>query len=445
MYQEYFGLHRIPFKLTPDIACFFAEGNRQAILQALIYALKNGDGITKVIGEVGSGKTLMSRKLAQSLGNSFEVLYLLNPRIGADKILYAIAVELGLDASQHEDKVSLLHKLHNRLLELHTRNKQTVLMIDEAQAIPLETLEEIRMLSNLETGNHKLMQIVLFGQPELDTNLDRHEIRQIKERIIHSFYLPGLRSEEVARYLDFRLQKAGYANAFPFTFLAVKWIACFSSGYLRRINVLADKCMLKAFSLQKKKVSSFQVFSVVFENKFQYKIPFILAICLALLLLYRGGDHFIGQYGPYMLDLLKQQSVNTIYQTPKQQEISDTHAQLLEQTPLATASEPETMTLHDGYAIRLMQLKGSSEANIKKAIHRIIPDDLRQQVFIYQYRPKILHLYLGQFESYSEANSKLQHIPSKLQAHQPYVIEIKKLVDRYNEQPITLKGYLLSH
>ncbi len=209
MYATYFGLQSPPFRLTPDTSCFFGEGQRKAILNGLIYALNNGDGIIKVIGEVGSGKTLLSRILEQKLPDHFEIIYILNPSIPPDRILFAIAMELGLEVPSHTDKVVLLHLLHGKLLDLHKNQKQTVVFIDEAQCIPLETLEEIRMLSNLETGVNKLLQIVLFGQPELDARLRKHSVRQIKGRIVHSFYLPPFGSRETYRYLDFRLRAAG--------------------------------------------------------------------------------------------------------------------------------------------------------------------------------------------------------------------------------------------
>ena len=270
MYQAYFNLDSPPFKLTPDTNCFFTEGNRKAILDALVYAINHGDGFTKVVGEVGAGKTMLSWLLSKSLPENYEILYLINPSIPPDKVLYAIALELQIAVDQATDKVALLHMLHSKLLQHHQQGKQTVLLIDEAQSIPIESLDEIRMLGNLETGSNKLLQIVLFGQPELDEHLNRHEVRQIRERITHNFYLPALTSAEVARYLDFRLQHAGYQGSFLFTQLAVRLITWQAGGFLRRINILAEKCLLSAFADQRRKVSCLTVLQAILDERLRW-------------------------------------------------------------------------------------------------------------------------------------------------------------------------------
>jgi len=248
MYYEHFGLSDPPFRITPDTRLFFPGGSRGAILDAIVYAVESGEGIIKVVGEVGSGKTMLCRMLEVKLSPSVEVVYLANPSLSPDNILHAIAFEMKLPVSTGSGRLEVMHALHQRLLEKHADNRQVVMFVEEAQRMPLETLEEIRLLSNLETEREKLLQIVLFGQPELERNLSPTHIRQLKERITHSFYLPRLAADEIREYLDFRMRSAGYKGPPVFSPAAVKLIARSSQGLIRRINILADKALLSAYA-----------------------------------------------------------------------------------------------------------------------------------------------------------------------------------------------------
>ncbi len=250
MYLEYYSLERPPFRITPDPSLFFTGGanGRGVVLEALMYAIQSGEGILKVVGEVGSGKTMLCRMLEQRLPESVEVVYLANPKLTPHDILYAVAFELKLDVTQDTPRLVLMQKLQSHLLEQHAANRSVLVIIEEAQSMPLETLEEIRLFSNLETHQHKLMQIVLFGQPELDKNLQEKNIRQLKERITHSFYLNPLTPDEVSDYLRHRLQAAGCPAPQVFSKAAENLIAKASGGLTRRINILADKAMLAAYS-----------------------------------------------------------------------------------------------------------------------------------------------------------------------------------------------------
>ncbi|MDP2380634.1 MAG: AAA family ATPase [Pseudohongiella sp.] len=250
MYLEYYSLERPPFRITPDPSLFFTGGanGRGVVLEALLYAIQTGEGILKVVGEVGSGKTMLCRMLEQRLPDSVEVVYLANPKLTPHDILYAVAFELKIDVTQDTPRLVLMQKLQSHLLEQHAANRSVLVIIEEAQSMPLETLEEIRLFSNLETHQHKLMQIVLFGQPELDKNLQEKNIRQLKERITHSFYLKPLTPDEVSDYLRHRLQAAGCPAPQVFSKAAENLIAKASGGLTRRINILADKAMLAAYS-----------------------------------------------------------------------------------------------------------------------------------------------------------------------------------------------------
>jgi type II secretory pathway predicted ATPase ExeA len=256
MYQDYFGLREAPFRITPDPAYFFPGAQRGAILDALGHAVREGHGIVKVVGEVGSGKTMLCRMLAARLGEQVDVVYLANPNLDPDEILTAIAQELGLAANAATGRQETLRLLNETLLERHAQGRRVVAFIEEAQGMPLTTLEEVRLLSNLETERDKLLQMILFGQPELDRHLVAPDIRQLRERITASFSLPPLNRAEVADYLRFRLAAAGWRGPDLFPAPLSSAIARASKGLTRRINILADKTLLAAFAEQSRELAT---------------------------------------------------------------------------------------------------------------------------------------------------------------------------------------------
>ncbi len=247
MYLEHFGFTEAPFKITPHTEFFFAGANRGETLEALIYAITSGEGMVKVTGEVGAGKTMLCRVLMERLPKTVETIYLAVPSLSRDELLAVIAGDLGID-TQGGNTTKLVRALQERLIEIHADGKQVVALIDEAHAMPLETLEQIRLLSNLETSHDKLMQIVLFGQPELDQHLMLPHMRQLKERITHSFNLLPLPARDIKDYLDFRLRAAGYKGADLFGPASLELIADASEGLTRRINIYADKTLLAAYA-----------------------------------------------------------------------------------------------------------------------------------------------------------------------------------------------------
>ncbi len=248
MYYAHFGLKEPPFKITPNTEVFYTGGNRGAVLDALIYAINSGEGIIKVVGEVGSGKTMLCRMLQTMLPDKIESIYLANPSVAPEDVLHAIAFELQLKLPKNADRLKVMQVLQTHLLARHAAGKQVVIFVEEAQGMPLATLEEIRLLSNLETKHDKLLQIVLFGQPELDENLNQAHIRQLRERITHSFNLTPLRTEEIGEYLIFRLRSAGYFGPPLFNTAAIRKLANAANGLVRRVNILADKALLAAFA-----------------------------------------------------------------------------------------------------------------------------------------------------------------------------------------------------
>ena len=268
MYYTHFGLARPPFRITPDTEFFYSGGNRGPILDALIYAIGQGEGIIKVTGEVGSGKTMLCNMLQSRLPANVETVYLANPSVSPDEILHAIALELQLAPPRDAGHLEVMRMLHSHLLERHAQDRQVVMFVEESQSMPISTLEEIRLLSNLETARAKLLQIVLFGQPELEDNLSQPQIRQLRERITHSFRLSPLKPDEIRDYLNLRLRAAGYRGPDLFSPRVINAIARASAGLTRRINLIADKALLMAFSENTHTITLKHVKAAVHDSEF---------------------------------------------------------------------------------------------------------------------------------------------------------------------------------
>jgi len=209
LYLEHFGLREPPFRITPHTDFFFTGANRGPTLDALIYAITQDEGIVKVTGEVGSGKTMLCRMLLEKLPDEVESLYLANPSLSRSEILGAIADELGIPVDGKTTH-SMIRTLQDALVQRYANGRRVVILIDEAHAMPAESLEEIRLLSNLESKATKLLQIALFAQPEIEDRLAANDMRQLRERITQHFNLSPLKADEVGGYLEFRLRAAGY-------------------------------------------------------------------------------------------------------------------------------------------------------------------------------------------------------------------------------------------
>jgi len=267
LYLDHFGLNEPPFRITPHPDFFFDGADRGATLEGLLYAILHDEGIVKVSGEIGSGKTTLCRVMMERLPAEVETVFLANPSYSRSEILHAIAEELGLPAS-NDPALPALRALQEKLLELYAAGKRVVVMIDEAHAMPEDTLEQVRLLSNLESSRHKLLQIVLFGQPELDESLAKPSMRQLKDRITHSFRTRPLAGDEVGKYVAFRMRAAGYKGPDVFSPSAIAAIARASSGLSRRINVLSDKALLAAFAANTHAVTPREVRAAVADSDF---------------------------------------------------------------------------------------------------------------------------------------------------------------------------------
>ena len=247
MYQSHFGLQELPFGITPDTSFAYACASHQEALNTLLVAVKNGEGFIKITGEVGTGKTLLCRKFLATLDDNFVSAYIPNPYLEPRTLLLALAGELGVDLSKETDQHHLIKGLTQALLQFAEQNKSVVLCLDEAQAMPLESLEALRLLTNLETEKRKLLQVVLFGQPELDEKLGQESVRQLRQRITFQARLGELGREELDYYLAHRLRVAGYLGNRLFTERAVGVLHRASRGVPRLVNVISHKAMLLAF------------------------------------------------------------------------------------------------------------------------------------------------------------------------------------------------------
>jgi MSHA biogenesis protein MshM len=247
MYLYHFGLTELPFTLTPNTNFFLALEPHNEALAVLMTALKTGEGFIKVIGEVGTGKTLLCRKLLNEIPEHFVTAYIPNPYLNPDELRRAVALELGVKQAQRMSAQLLTQRIQNRLLELHSQGHSVVLILDEAQALPAESLEALRLFTNLETETRKLLQVVLFAQPELDERLAQTEFRQLCQRITFSYQLRAMNSNEVQQYIQHRLQIAGYKGAALFSENICRKITKASKGVPRLVNVLCHKMLMLSY------------------------------------------------------------------------------------------------------------------------------------------------------------------------------------------------------
>ncbi|WP_298440980.1 AAA family ATPase [uncultured Ferrimonas sp.] len=249
MYLYHYGLTQLPYTLTPNTQFYCQLPPHQEALQVLHTALAAGEGFIKVTGEVGTGKTMICRKLINELADKYQFAWLPNPYLSGDELRRALAAELGLPA-QH-DALLLTQAIGNKLMRCAMNNRPVVVVVDEAQALPDDSLEALRLFTNLETESFKLLQVVLLGQPELDQRLARPELRQLRQRITFSYQLRGLSLAECQGYLQHRLQVAGcrQQNLFAPPLSKLLWQA--SGGIPRIVNVLAHKCLMLGFGAGK--------------------------------------------------------------------------------------------------------------------------------------------------------------------------------------------------
>ncbi|VAX01646.1 MSHA biogenesis protein MshM [hydrothermal vent metagenome] len=247
MYQQHFGLITLPFSLSPDTDYFFTYGHYSNALNTLVVALRTGEGFIKVTGEVGIGKTILCRRLLNYLDEDFLTVYVPNPLLSPMGLYLAVAQELGIDINRYTHQHLIMNKISEQLINLTQQGQRVVLCLDEAQAMPDDTLEALRLLTNIETEKSKLLQVVLFGQPELNERLSHRSVRQLRQRIVFSYDLKPIDRQGMDAYLDHRLRIAGYMGMNLFHPLALKNLYQASHGIPRLINILSHKALLIAY------------------------------------------------------------------------------------------------------------------------------------------------------------------------------------------------------
>ncbi len=459
MYQKHFGLERPPFKITPDTSLFFEGSQRGAALDAMIYAISSGEGIIKVVGEVGSGKTMLCRMLEVRLEGKVDVIYIVNPSLSPDNILHVIAHELHLDVNNEMSKVSVMQQIQTHLLKKHAENRQVVLFVEEAQSMPIETLEEIRLLSNLETDENKLLQMVLFGQPELDEKLSVSRIRQLKERITHSFHLSPFLPEDTLKYLNFRLRAVGYKGPDIFNKKTAVAVKKYSDGLTRRINIIADKSMMAAFSEGSCTVTPRHIKSAAKDSDFRAggdnKKAYSLFGGLMILMLTLGTGYFIGQHSmnvatknPQIVvannqsNIIEKQNRTMSSQHLSVQKETSTRVVINENNqPVITTSKLIVKRLEDtrkwlaeaedyNYSIQLFTAR-TSDAKKVEAFLQDAPLTLDfNNIFIYEtvINGRLWYSVMyDEFATQDAAIEKLDQLPLSLKASDPYLRRIGAL------------------
>ena len=288
MYTEHFGLSELPFALTPNTHFYLNLPTHHEALNLVLVALSSGDSFVKIVGEVGTGKTLLCRKLLNALDDGdYVTAYIPNPHLTPSELRASFAQEIGVQLAGLE-KYELLNAINLRLIELAKQEKKVVLMVDEAQAMPEETIEALRLLTNLETESAKLFQVVLFGQPELDELLRRDSLRQLLQRITFSYRLKPLDKEAVQHYIDQRVQRAGFGGVSLFKRDAADKIAKASRGIPRLVNILSHKSLMAAYGKGDGKVSSKHVYSAVKDTEGVvlqqngWQLPVLLSLFVAV-------------------------------------------------------------------------------------------------------------------------------------------------------------------
>jgi len=259
MYLDHFGLAEYPFGITPDTSYFFSSSSSQQALNTLLVASRAGEGFIKITGEVGTGKTMLCRQLLQCAGDEFHTAYVPNPCLTPTGLLLELAEELGAPTSSIGSAGPMQHHLllkavRERLLELARQDKRVLVCLDEVQAMPIETLEALRLLTNLETEKRKLAQVVIFGQPELDEKLDHPSIRQLKQRITFEYHLGPLKGAELPRYVNHRMAVAGHAGS-PIVSPPALWLLRWRTrGYPRLVNIAVHKALMCSYGRGKTSV-----------------------------------------------------------------------------------------------------------------------------------------------------------------------------------------------
>ncbi len=337
MYKNFFGFKERPFKLVPNPAYLFLSRSHEEALAHLTYAVIQGEGFMEITGEVGTGKTTLCRAFLEHLDNDTKVAYIFNPNLDAVELLKAINDEFSIPSDADNTK-DLIDTLNAFLIEQKTQGKNTILLIDEAQNLTNEILEQLRLLSNLETAKHKLLHIILVGQPELKEKLDSHELRQLRQRISLSCRLTPLNFKDVRNYIQHRINVASGKPGIQFADAAYRSIYNYSRGIPRLINIVCDRTLLTAYGLDQKEITQKIVRASIKEltdrngineNNFKKQKKAILLFSILSLIIF-----MVIYFRPGLF------RVNTIFNSPETKKLDTLHSNNVKKTfPAVTAPD----------------------------------------------------------------------------------------------------------
>ena len=383
------------------------------------------------------------------LSDDIEVIYIANPSLSPDNILHVIAHELNLNVNDEMSKVSVMQQIQTHLLEKHAGNRQVVLFVEEAQSMPIETLEEIRLLSNLETDENKLLQMVLFGQPELDEKLSEPNIRQLKERITHSFHLSPFPPDDTLQYLNFRLRAVGYKGPDVFNKKTAGVVKKYSDGLTRRINILADKSLLAAYSEGSHTVTSLHIKSAAQDSEFKSPINSKKIIAIIAVIVLLAATLAVGFYlGQQKTEITSQDNdIGMRAVAEEKPEIKEDLVQPVAKSVTSNEADRYVLAgvikkrlddtqqwLEEGqdshYSIQLFAAR-SSDADRVEAFLRNLPETL-DLTKIYIYETVIsgrfwLSVSYSDFSTQDDAIESLNQLPPSLKASDPYLRRVSAL------------------
>ncbi len=445
MYYEHFGLQRAPFGITPDTQLFYAGGKRGDVLDALSYAITHGEGIVKVVGEVGSGKTMLCRMLQTRLPQTVDVVYLSNPRIDPDDVIFAIAADLHMSIASTASRLQVQQALQELLLARHAENRRVVVFVEEAQGMPLDTLEEIRLLTNLETEREKLLQIVLFGQPELDVHLADPRIRQLRERITHSFSLGPLAASMITEYVGHRLRAAGHPNGDVFERNALGLLVRVSQGLMRRVNVMADKALLAAFADGQTRVTYRHMAAALRDS--EYRSPAVLphlwiaaAAIMAIVGIIVWSVLRAAESSADITPIASSAQVSAASDKPL---VATSAESAGTSTPLGGDSLEVFVTTRvdrtrewlrqaegNHFSIQVLRVTADAAKDLERFLRSQDSVDFLDRIFIYQARHNGQAVYgvlYSEFANYADAKAALEALPTEVKRYKPFLRSVRQV------------------
>jgi general secretion pathway protein A len=461
MYNNFFGFREGPFQLVPNPAYLFLSRSHEETMANLNYAIYQGEGFVEITGEVGTGKTTLCRAFLEKIEKETEAAYIFNPKLDSIQLLKAINDEFGISSDKNTIK-DLIDTLNIFLMEKKASGKNVVLIVDEAQNLSNEVLEQLRLLSNLETNKSKLLQIIMVGQPELKDMLDSHELRQLGQRINVSSHLFPLTAKETIEYIQHRIHIASLKPGIKFTRLAFYFIYKFSRGIPRLINIVCDRSLLTAYSLDQHKITTGIVRSSIkelagrgfvkhyslWEGKNSLLVILLLCIALLVVTFYRPGDDDISESAATQENQMTEKSVENIVKkkilpppTSEEKQPAISEKSSLNQKP---GSKP---IYNLGAYLKTMQSRSSRNMAMKAAFSlwdtstEIKPQirDMKDDHAFFKLAAKEKSLLIHRIKGNLEGVKKI-NLPTILELSLPDVSSPRYLViERMDERQITFK------